>query len=82
MSDDPRNFVRGGWRCALQRPSPFEDWWFGTSPRNGDGAFVEGPWEDWVALARGILAADEKWRAMQPTHAAASGPSQAGEESA
>lgn len=48
--------IRAGRRCAIFHHST--DWWVGISPRNGHGSAVEGPWEDWVRLARGILAVE------------------------
>lgn len=51
-------WLEGGRRCAVKQSEWMEGWWVGTSPRNGDNATVEGPWEDWVTLARNILAYD------------------------
>jgi hypothetical protein len=59
-ADDPRRYINGGRRCALTASGWLDNWWMGTSPRNGDNAGVEGPWEDWVRLARNILAAHER----------------------
>lgn len=53
-------WLEGGRRCAVRQSEWLDGWWVGTSPRNGDGALVEGPWEDWVALARNILEYDAK----------------------
>lgn len=57
---EPRDktYIDGGRRCAVRKSEWMDDWWVGTSPRNGDGASVEGPWEDWVTLARAILELD------------------------
>lgn len=64
--EDPKVYIPGGRRCALQS-CPFlgPDWFVGVSPRNGMFASVEGPWEDWVTLAKGILAEDERRRGGQ-----------------
>jgi hypothetical protein len=58
-ADDPRDYIQGGRRCAVRVFELGDDptWWVGTSPRNGDHASVEGNWEDWVRMARGILKA-------------------------
>jgi hypothetical protein len=53
--------IEGGRRCAIEDASEIiEGWWVGYSPRNGRGASVEGPWGDWVALARAIITRDEE----------------------
>ena len=36
------------------------NWYVSNSPRNGWGSIIEGPWEDWVELARPILAENER----------------------
>lgn len=54
-----RLYIRGGSRCALENGS-FAGWFVGTSPRNGYHASVEGAWGDWVRLAEGILAQEER----------------------
>lgn len=59
-SDDPRAYIPGGRRCAVGVCPWMGDagaWWVGVSPRNGQHASVEGSWEDWVVMARGILKA-------------------------
>ena len=56
------DYIEGGRRCAVRKFEIGDDWWVGTSPRNGDGAAVEGSWSDWVALAEAIL---ERNRATQ-----------------
>jgi hypothetical protein len=63
--EDPRAYITGGRRVAMGVCPWMGDegaWWTGTSPRNGRHASVEGPWEDWVTLAREILAADAEAR--------------------
>ena len=58
--------ITGGRRCGITSANGLnngdepEGWWVGYSPRNGYGAPVEGPWEDWVTLAKNILAEDER----------------------
>ena len=54
---DPRFNVGGGYRCTIEQSEWLPSYWVGYSPRNGQGACVEGPWCDWVALARNILRA-------------------------
>ena len=54
--DGESRSIDGGRRVALYWHWP--NWFVGYSPRNGLHASVEGPWEDWVTLARNILAAD------------------------
>ena len=61
MSEDPRDYIRGAKRCALKKSDCFDDWYVGTSPRNGDYATVEGSWADWVELAQNILKADAEY---------------------
>lgn len=50
--------LSGGRRCGLAFGN-MNGWYVGMSPRNGYGALVEGPWEDWVSLAREIIAVEE-----------------------
>ena len=50
------DYIAGGRRCAIRRAEALPGWWVATSPRNGDEALVEGSWDDWVTLARSILA--------------------------
>lgn len=47
--------IVGGRRCAISSSEWLSGWFVGYSPRNGENASVEGPWEDWVTLARSIL---------------------------
>jgi hypothetical protein len=49
--------VQGARRCGIQRSAWLPGWFVGWSPRN-DNENAEGPWSDWVALARAILATD------------------------
>jgi hypothetical protein len=57
---DPRVYVQGGGRrCAIVKSAWLDDWYVGFSPRNGEGASVEGTWADWVELANNILEADK-----------------------
>lgn len=51
--------IPGGRRCAVAVCPWMSNWFVGTSPRNGDDATVEGTWEDWVVLAKNILAIEE-----------------------
>ena len=46
-------------RCGIQSSDWLTGWFVPWSPRN-DNQNAEGPWSDWVALARAILAADAK----------------------
>jgi hypothetical protein len=59
---DPRTYLIGGRRCALEKLEDWDDFYVAVSPRNGRNAVAEGPWEDWVTLARNILDADQRWR--------------------
>lgn len=58
--------ISGGRRCGVTASNGLnsgddpDGWWVGYSPRNGLYASVEGPWEDWVNLARNIIAEDER----------------------
>lgn len=47
--------IEGGRRCEVYRH--WDDWFVGISPRNGHGASVEGPFEDWLTIAAGFIAA-------------------------
>ena len=38
--------------------------WIATSPINGPGAMAEGPWKDWVTLAKNILKSDRKFKEL------------------
>lgn len=70
MSDEPElefpvgkageTVAYGGRRCSLACCDNLDGWYVGISPRNGYGAIVEGPWEDWVQLAREILKREEE----------------------
>ncbi|MFK4760319.1 hypothetical protein ACI3KS_05225 [Microbacterium sp. ZW T5_45] len=64
---DPRAYIAGGRRLAVEASQSLDNWWVGVSPRNGYGALVEGSWDDWVILAKKILAADAEHRGGQPT---------------
>lgn len=55
---------QGGKRVAMESLDGGE-WYLGYSPRNGHHASVEGPWEDWVALAKKIIEEDEKRKATK-----------------
>lgn len=46
--------IPGGRRCAVEIQAS-SGWWVGFSPRNGRHASVEGPPEDWEAMAKRIL---------------------------
>ena len=75
-------WLEGGRRCAVKQTPYIDGWWVGVSPRNGEGATVEGPWEDWVALARAILEHDEKIKRGEATEniPAAEGQERSGSE--
>ena len=51
--------IRSEKRCGIQRSAWMTGWFVPWSPRN-DNENAEGPWSHWVALARNIIAADEK----------------------
>lgn len=61
----PQGTLRGGRRVALRSSESLPDWYVGFSPRNGQNAAVEGTWEDWVTLAKAILAEDEARKAQR-----------------
>ena len=71
--------IRGGRRCAITAANGLNDgnepdgWWVGYSPRNGYGASVEGSWDDWVTLAKAILAEQERRTAAASPDAGAGG---------
>jgi hypothetical protein len=46
--------VTGGRRLAIRGSRHLDDWYLPYSPRNGNDN-AEGPWSDWVALAKEIL---------------------------
>lgn len=48
----------GGRRCGVERSVWLDDWYVSHSPRN-DNSNAEGPWSDWVALAREIIALED-----------------------
>lgn len=60
--------IKGGRRCAVYRH--WDDWWVGFSPRNGQGASVEGSFGDWCQMAAGLIAA----AAVRPTPVLAKHP--------
>lgn len=62
---DPRAYIQAGRRLAVKESEWLDDWWVGTSPRNGDHAAVEGNWSEWVSLAHAILAADRAYRGVE-----------------
>ncbi|WP_156340232.1 hypothetical protein [Sphingomonas sp. Leaf17] len=49
--------INGAKRCGIQRSDWLTGWYVPWSPRN-DNQNAEGPWSDWVDLARAILKAD------------------------
>ncbi|MCW1431359.1 hypothetical protein [Novosphingobium sp. JCM 18896] len=53
--------IAGGRRCGVEKSAWLDGWFISWSPRN-DNQNAEGPWEDWVSLAKAILAADEAAR--------------------
>jgi hypothetical protein len=55
MSESERTMIVAGRRLAIM-PS-IGDWYVSYSPRN-DNSNAEGPWEEWVELARRILEAE------------------------
>ena len=63
--------ITGGCRrCGIDPCNGLNDgkdpdgWWVAYSPSNGHSATAEGPWEDWVALAKAILEEDTKRKAQ------------------
>lgn len=60
-------YIDAGRRNGIHQVATLDGWWVAYSPRNGDGATAEGPWDDWVLLARLILEYDEKVRAGEAT---------------
>lgn len=63
---DPRDYVcAGARRLAMCKSEWLTDWYISHSPRN-DNQNAEGTWDEWVALARAILKADEEWKAQNP----------------
>lgn len=55
--------IRAAKRCGMQRSAWLTGWFVPWSPRN-DNENAEGPWSDWVELARKIIGADEVARAL------------------
>jgi hypothetical protein len=65
--EDRAVYIDAGRRNGIHQVATIEGWWVAYSPRNGDGATAEGPWSDWVLLARLILEHDEKIRRGEAT---------------
>ncbi|QQV76536.1 hypothetical protein H5J25_13900 [Sphingomonas aliaeris] len=55
-------YIQGAKRCGIQRSVWLPSFYVPWSPRN-DNENAEGPWSDWVALARQILVVDAEARA-------------------
>jgi hypothetical protein len=66
-------YLEGAKRCGIQRSVWLPSFYVGWSPRN-DNENAEGPWSDWVALARAILKADREAREAEIRARAASVP--------
>lgn len=59
----PDNFaINAARRLGMRKSDWLGNWYVSWSPRNCNNN-AEGPWEDWVELARRILAEDEKLKA-------------------
>jgi hypothetical protein len=54
-SDDEITVIEAGRRLGVRRSVSLSDWYTSWSPRN-DNSNAEGPWSEWVELAREILA--------------------------
>jgi hypothetical protein len=54
--------IRSGRRLAIKNSDWLPDWYISWSPRNCNQN-AEGPWSEWVELAKAILAEDERRRA-------------------
>lgn len=66
LTAHPPGLVRGGGRrCAIRIGNLGRNWLVGWSPRNGSYC-CEGSWNDWVELAKNILAEDAKIRKKGP----------------
>lgn len=62
--------IYAGRRLAIEKSDWMENWWVAHSPRNGKSACAEGPWEEWVELARQILEVDARMRLEKAEKAA------------
>jgi hypothetical protein len=56
--------IKAGTRLAMRKSDWLGNWYVSESPRNCNNN-AEGPWEEWVTLARLILAEDEKLKASK-----------------
>jgi hypothetical protein len=84
VSETPKNIQRaadrfeeiqavpGGKRLALDWTPWMGDWFVSSSPRNGNNN-AEGPWDQWVDLAIGILSDSLTERVRPEAHAAVQG---------
>ena len=57
--DDDEDFSLEAGRRVGMGGKTASNWYVSNSPRNG-WRTIEGPWEDWVELARLILAENER----------------------
>lgn len=64
---DPKThvYIVAGRRLAMMSVMEFTDWYISHSPRNGNQN-AEGPWSEWVQLAKLILAEDERRKSHAP----------------
>ena len=63
IAQDAIDHIDAAKRLGMFRSEVIDDWWCGYSPRNGYSGVAEGYWHEWVALARLILAEDERRKA-------------------
>ena len=59
LDDDEDFSLEAGRRVGMSGKTA-SNWYVSNSPRNGWGSIIEGPWEDWVELARLILSENER----------------------
>ena len=59
MIDQPNKQIRIGGRNLVISGDVNQDWFIGWSPEY-DSLAAEGPWEEWVRLARAILSENNK----------------------
>ena len=63
MAEDPRDLIEVSNRCAIEKSDVLPEWYVGVSPKTGGRC--EGERDDFVRLAKAILAADRKWRKQE-----------------